>query len=190
MHDGTRDGQGVCSRCRSWRRLGRRHFPWGTRVGKHHDSARWRRLVIVIVERRRVEFIGLADVPLSGSLRSIAHRALERLTRNRFSKSVLRGFCSNELRRANDVALVGSILNLSENAAPILLVRVVTLDDLLEFETGGRRRQPFAAQLPDHAVDSLAQHGWGLFFEPHEVLLIEGLQALDVALKVIQRGLQ
>jgi hypothetical protein len=85
---------------------------------------------------------------------------------------------------------IGAVLDLAQDAHPILLEGVVALDDRLQLEAFGRIADLRAPKDVDSAVDVLlCDTGWDLF-DPHEVLLVERAQALDLHLQFIDGNVQ
>jgi hypothetical protein len=88
---------------------------------------------------------------------------------------------------AEQVALVCPVLDLAADALPVLLERVVALDDRLQLEALRGVANLLAAKHVDAAVDVLARDRGLDFFEAHEVLLVERAQALEPGLQLLQR---
>lgn len=84
------------------------------------------------------------------------------------------------------MALVGAVFDLATNALPILLERVVALDQRLQFEAFAGVANLLAPQDINAPIDVFA---WDLRFElfdAEEVLLVEGAQPLEAHLQFFQ----
>ena len=93
------------------------------------------------------------------------------------------------LRRAEDVTLVGAVLDLADGARPVLLERVVPLDDRLELEADARVADLLLAEEPDATLDVLALDPGLDLLDAHEVLVVERAEALDAQLQVFDLSL-
>jgi hypothetical protein len=89
------------------------------------------------------------------------------------------------LLRAQEVTLVGTVLDFAANALPILLERVVALDDGLELEALGRVADLLAPQHVDAAIHVFARDGGLDLLDAHEVLLVQRAQSFEPALQLL-----
>jgi hypothetical protein len=83
------------------------------------------------------------------------------------------------------VTLVRAVLDLAADALPILLKRVVALDDVLQPKTPRRIADLLAPKQVDPAVDVLARHRGLDLLEAQKVLLVERAQTLEANLELV-----
>jgi hypothetical protein len=88
------------------------------------------------------------------------------------------------------VALVSAVLDLAADALPILLERVVALDDRLQLEALGGVANLLAAQHVDATVDVLARDLGLDALDAHEVLLVQRAQSLEPRFQLLQRDIE
>jgi hypothetical protein len=88
------------------------------------------------------------------------------------------------------VALVRAVLDLTANALPVLLKRIVALDDRLQLEALGGVADLLAPQHVDASVDVFAGDGGLDFLEAHEILLVKRAQAFEPKLQLFQRYIE
>jgi hypothetical protein len=88
------------------------------------------------------------------------------------------------------VSLVRTVLDLAADALPILLKRVVALDDRLKLEALGGVADFLAPQHVDAPIDVLARDGGLDALEAHEVLLVERAQSLEPCFQLFQRDVE
>jgi hypothetical protein len=91
---------------------------------------------------------------------------------------------------AQQVALVRTVLDLATDALPVLLKRVVALDDRLQLEALGGVANLLAAQQVDAPIDVLARDCRLDLFEAEKVLLVERAQTLEPGLQLLQRHVE
>jgi hypothetical protein len=91
------------------------------------------------------------------------------------------------LLRAEQVALVRTVLDLAANTLPVLLKRVVALDDRLQLEALRGVADLLAAQQINAPIDVLPRDARLDLLEPHEVLLVERAQTFEPCLQLLQR---
>jgi hypothetical protein len=89
---------------------------------------------------------------------------------------------------ADDVAVIGAVFDLAARSEPILLKRVVALDDVLQLESLGGVTDLCLAQGMDAAVDVLARYGGLELLDADEVLLVQRAQSLEPRLELLQRN--
>jgi hypothetical protein len=94
------------------------------------------------------------------------------------------------LLRAQQVALVSTVLDFAADALPILLERIVALDDRLQLEALGGVADLLAPQHVDAAIHVFARDGGLDLFDAHEVLLVQRAQAFEPALQLLQRDVE
>jgi hypothetical protein len=98
------------------------------------------------------------------------------------------GYVAEAVLRAHDVSMVGPVLDLSTGAQPVLLKRVVALDDVLQLEALGGVADLRLAQGVEATVDVLTGHRWLELLDADEVLLVQGAEPLDSRLELVQRN--
>lgn len=77
---------------------------------------------------------------------------------------------------AQDVTAVRTVFDLAANALPVLLERIVPLDDRLQLEAFCGVPNLDSPQLPNAPIDVFARNRWLDALEAHEVLLVERAQ--------------
>ena len=82
---------------------------------------------------------------------------------------------------------VRAVLDLAANSRPVLLERVVPLDQHLHPETARGVSDLGAAQDPEPAIDVLARDGGLDFFDTEKILFVERAQAVEAVLELVQR---
>jgi hypothetical protein len=96
---------------------------------------------------------------------------------------------SEALRRPPEIAMVRPILDLPADTLPVLLEGVVPLDRRLQLEPHRRVADLFAPQNPEAAVDVLTEDQRLDPFDPHEILLVHGSEALDLVFELVDQHL-
>jgi hypothetical protein len=91
------------------------------------------------------------------------------------------------LLHAQEVPRVRAVLDLAANSRPVLLERVVTLDQHLHPETPRGVSDLGAAQDPEPAIDVFARDGGLDFLDAEKILLVERSQAVETILELVQR---
>jgi hypothetical protein len=89
---------------------------------------------------------------------------------------------------ASDVAVIRAILDLATDAQPVLLERVVALDDVLELEALGGVADLRLAQRIDAAIDVLSGNRGLELLDADEILLVERAETLEPRLELRQRN--
>jgi hypothetical protein len=85
------------------------------------------------------------------------------------------------------VALVGTVLDFAADALPILLERIVALNDRLQLEALGGVADLLAAQQVNAPIHVFARDRGLDALDAHEVLLVERAQALEPGLQLFDR---
>jgi hypothetical protein len=85
------------------------------------------------------------------------------------------------------VAGVGAVLDFAADSRPVLLERVVTLDQRLQLEAFGGVANLGAPKHPETAIDVLASNRGLDLLDAQKILLVERAQALEPSLELLQR---
>lgn len=88
--------------------------------------------------------------------------------------------------RAQNVAPIRAVLDLATDPLPVLLERVVPLDQRLQLEAAPRVPDLLASEQIEAPIDVLARDGGFELFDPKKVLLVESAQAVEANLQLIQ----
>jgi len=81
------------------------------------------------------------------------------------------------------VTPVGAVLDLTHDPHPVLLERVVALDDGLQLEALARVADLLFAQRMEAPIHVFVDHLRGHLLDPHEVLIVERPQPFDAGLQ-------
>jgi hypothetical protein len=88
------------------------------------------------------------------------------------------------------MASVGAVLDLTADALPVHLERVVALDDRLQLEALARVPDLLAPQDVDAAVDVFARDARLDLLEAQKILLVERAQPFEANLELFQRDVE
>jgi hypothetical protein len=169
-------------------RRGRRHFDFDCRGGWL-----WRR-----------DLIGRLERALEGCFRIFVEERVEIVLRRACGPSLLlrnrlllrrrrlkprfaargrgeRHFSKTTLR-ASDVPMIGAVLDFAANPQPVLLKRVVALNDVLKLEALRRISDLDFAKRVNAPVDVLTGNRWLNLLDADEVLLVQGPQPFETRL--------
>jgi hypothetical protein len=91
---------------------------------------------------------------------------------------------------AQNVTTVGAVLDFAHDAHPILLKRIVALDDSLQFESSSSIADLFATEHVEASVDVFLNYLGRDLLDPHEELLVERAKALDSRLQFIDGNVE